>query len=113
MFKTRLLHLEELSLGRGKFVWVQTADLGKDWRSRDCREVVENAMLWKGGQKTIRGQEVWVLRENLPNLSKSSLEMSTERIHGGGRGDSRENIQRNCIQHMSSSHTNQDSSARK
>ena len=49
MFKTRLLHLEELSLGRGKFVWVQTAGLGEDWRTRDHWEVMENAKLWSGG----------------------------------------------------------------
>ena len=66
-------------------------------------------MLWSGGQKPIRGEDVWVLRENLPDLPKSNLEVSTEWICGGGRGYSRENIQRVCIPNTSSSHINQES----
>ena len=42
-------HLEELSLGKGQFVWVQGAGLGKDWRTRDGREIMEHTMLWSRG----------------------------------------------------------------
>ena len=55
------------------------------------------------------GHKISVLREKLPDLPRSSLEMSTEPIRGRGRGDSRENILRVCIQHTSSSHINQES----
>ena len=48
-YNTRLLHLEEISLGRGEFVWVQIAGFGKECRTRDRREVMENAMLLSGG----------------------------------------------------------------
>ena len=49
MYNARLLYLEEISLGRGEFVWVQIAGLGKECRTRDRREVMENAMLLSGG----------------------------------------------------------------
>ena len=63
-----LLHLEELGLGGGKLVWVQAAGFGKYWRARDSWEVMEIAMLWSGGLKTIRGADVWLLQEKIPDL---------------------------------------------
>ena len=49
MYNASLLHLVELSLGGGEFVWVQAVGLGKDRRTWDGREFMENAMLQSGG----------------------------------------------------------------
>ena len=60
-YNSSLFHLEELGLGGGQLVWVQAAALGKDWRTRDGREVMENTILQSGGIKSIGGEDIRVL----------------------------------------------------
>ena len=48
-YNASFLHLEELSLGGSKIVWIHVVGLGADWRTKDLREVVENTMIWRGG----------------------------------------------------------------
>ena len=93
-------------MGRGQFIWIQTASLGKHRRTRKSGEVVKTPLLWSQDSKPFSGAEIQVLQEKPPDLP-GDLDVSEEWICGKGRQNGGENIQRISINNPSTDNVNQ------